>query len=304
MLMRVPGNESLLNGAIVSRIILNRGTGENMRWPIIILALAVASVSPSHAQSNNLAGAKAAVQACVEDVRDQAKRPENFQFGAAPTWKNFDAYIAPDGLIFNNARLNGEMDGVYRFNKCLAEHGFSIGGAPPAASPTPANPVATCTDEELAQRPGDCWVKLSRWEKHLYASAFVDGKVYSYGLAERQQYEWVGTDTITPFTVAEDKVIDYFDTLYRLPENRNVWFADAYDLVVRKTTNPETKDLPLLLAMYRKHHRPLFKGYLRGFVSPNKVIVSEYSDAPSSSETIKTFGNETYTAPPATLSSI
>jgi len=42
-------------------------------------------------------------------------------------WKDFDAYIAPDGRVFNNVRFVGEQDGLYRFNKCLAEHGFYIG---------------------------------------------------------------------------------------------------------------------------------------------------------------------------------
>lgn len=132
-----------------------------MRLLIIVVALVMASVGQAHAQSDSLAVAKAAVQACVKDVRAQAKRPENFQFSAPPMWKNFDAYIAPDGRIFNNVRLVGEQDGLYRFNKCLAEHGFSIGAPLAAASPGTTNQPPTCTDNELIQRPGDCWVKLS-----------------------------------------------------------------------------------------------------------------------------------------------
>jgi hypothetical protein len=31
--------------------------------------------------------------------------------------------------------------------------------------------------------------------------------------------------------------------------------------------------------MYQKHEKPLFSGYLRKFVPPNKVVVSEYNDA-------------------------
>jgi hypothetical protein len=70
-------------------------------------------------------------------------------------------------------------------------------------------------------------------------------------------------------------------------------FVDASDLALRKTTNPETKDLSALLSMYREHHGPVFHGYLRGFVPPNKVIVSEFSDAASAA--IQTIGNETNT---------
>jgi hypothetical protein len=103
-----------------------RNIGLDMRHLIIVVALVMASIGQAHAQSDSLAAVKAAVQACVKDVRDQAKRPENFQFGAPPMWKDFDAYIAPDGRVFNNVRLVGEQDGLYRFNKCLAEHGFEL----------------------------------------------------------------------------------------------------------------------------------------------------------------------------------
>jgi len=67
-----------------------------------------------------------AARTCAKDVRDQAKRPENFEFGQPPMWKNFDAYVSPDGRFFNNARRHGETDGVFRFKKCLAEHGISL----------------------------------------------------------------------------------------------------------------------------------------------------------------------------------
>jgi len=47
------------------------------------------------------------------------------------------------------------------------------------------------------------------------------------------------------------------------------------------------------MAMFREHHGPVFDGYLRGFVPPNKVVVSQFSDAPLASVTIKNIGNET-----------
>ena len=100
-----------------------------MRHAIIILAFVAVSIIQARAQSDNLTAAKAAVEACVTEVRNQAKRPENFQFGVPPMWRNFDAYIAPDGRIFNNVRFVGEQDGLYRFDKCLAQRGFSNEGA-------------------------------------------------------------------------------------------------------------------------------------------------------------------------------
>lgn len=91
-----------------------------------------------------------------------------------------------------------------------------------------------------------------------------------------------------PYLTA-DKQISYYDTLYANPNNRLISFVDVYDLAVRKHTNPDSKDLPALLAMYRDHRKPLFEGYLRGFVPPNKVIVSEHNDVQSAHS--KRFGN-------------
>jgi hypothetical protein len=69
---------------------------------------------------------KAAVQTCVRFVREQARQPENFSYGMAPLWNNFDAYVSPDGYVYNNAHLVGQMDGVYLFNKCVAGQGIAL----------------------------------------------------------------------------------------------------------------------------------------------------------------------------------
>ena len=48
-------------------------------------------------------------------------------------------------------------------------------------------------------------------------------------------------------------------------------------MLFRTQTNPATKDIPGLIALYRKHLKPLFSGYLQKFVPPNKVVISQFS---------------------------
>jgi len=233
--------------------------------------------SPSHAQTDLIA-AKQAVRECVVQVRKDSMRPENYQFGQPPMWTNFDAYLSPDGRVHNNAKLVGEQDGVYRFEKCLSEHGFSIGAG--AANSPPAKPADTCTQEELDYRSGDCWIKLSLWEKRLVFSGFVSGSVHGNDVAERQQYDRIGT-SYTRFLANFDasKFIPHLDQLYSDPENRTILLSDAFDPLFRTQTNPKTKDIPGLTALYRNHEEPLFRGYLRNFVPPNQVVVSQFDDA-------------------------
>ena len=100
-----------------------------MRKPPIafVLAVAVALIcARAAAQYDPLAAARAAVKACAADVREQAKRPENFQSGQPPMWHDFDAYLALDGRIINNADQVGDMEGLYRFKKCIAERGIRL----------------------------------------------------------------------------------------------------------------------------------------------------------------------------------
>ena len=82
--------------------------------------------------------------------------------------------------------------------------------------------------------------------------------------AERQQYDNFGSSRIR-FLLNFDvsKMIAYFDSLYSTAENRNITWDDAFDLLFRTQTNPATKDIPGLIALYRKHLKPLFSRTFR-----------------------------------------
>jgi hypothetical protein len=229
---------------------------------------------PGHAQTD-LTAANQAVSECVVQVRRAATLRENYdQFGRPPMWRNFDAFLGPDGRVHENGKFVGEQDGVYLFEKCLANRGFSVGSGPPDA-PKPSD---TCTQQELdVHAAGDCWIKLSRWEKRLAFIGLEYGWLHSFGVAERQQYNNLGKSNIR-FLLANfdiDKAIAYFDSLYGVAENRNIIWDDAFDLLFRTQANPATKDIPGLIALYRRHFKPLFSGYLQKFVPPNKVVISE-----------------------------
>jgi hypothetical protein len=217
-----------------------------VRGLCIIAAFVSFAASSGHAQTD-LTAAKQAVRECVAQVRQEATRRENYdQFGQPAMWRNFDAYVSPDGLVHNNTKLVGEQDGVYRFEKCLAGHGFSLGSG---ASNNPPKPPDTCTQDELDFHPGDCWVKLSVWEKRLAFMGFEYGWLHSFEFAERQQYDQMGSSHIR-FLARFDasKVIPYFDPLYSVQENHTIGWLDAFDLLFRIQTNPETKDIPGLTA--------------------------------------------------------
>jgi hypothetical protein len=110
----------------------------SVRALCIIGAFLVAGASPGHAQTD-LTVAKQSVRECVAQVRQDATRHENYdQFGQPPMWRNFDAFISPDGRVHNNAKFLGEQDGVYRFEKCLADHGFTVGAGSSNNPPKPA----------------------------------------------------------------------------------------------------------------------------------------------------------------------
>jgi hypothetical protein len=258
----------------------------SVRVPCIVAASVACAASPSYSQID-LAAVRQAVRECVAQVRQDAIRRENYdQLGQPPMWRNFDAYVSPDGRVHNNARFVGEQEGVYRFEKCLAEHGFSIGFSAGASNSPPKPPdTDTCTQEELDFHFGDCWIKLSAWEKRLAFMGFEYGWIHSYDFAQQQEYERMGSSVIR-FLANFDasKAIPYFDQLYSVQENRSIWWSEAFDLLFRTQINPTTKDIPGLTALYQKHEKPLFSGYLRKFVPPNKVVISEFSDAYQPSE--------------------
>jgi hypothetical protein len=241
-----------------------------------IIAMLVYAASPAFAQTD-LTTTKQAVRECVTQVRQDAMRAENYQYGQPPMWRKFDAYISPDGRVHNNAKLVGEQDGVYRFEKCLAEHGFSLGSG---ASNNPPKPQGLCTQDEIDYRPGDCWTKLLAWDKRVLFQGFVSGWIHSHDFAERQQYNRIGTSNMRFLAnFDQSKFVPHLDQLYSVPENRTIWFSDAFDLLFRTQTNPKTKDIPGLTTLYRNHEEPLFRGYLRDFIPPNRVVISQFDDS-------------------------
>jgi hypothetical protein len=132
-----------------------------VRGLCIVAAFVSSAASSGHAQTD-LTAAKQAVRECIAQVRQEATRRENYdEFGQPPIWRNFDAYVSPDGLVHNNIKFVGERDGAYRFEKCLADHGFSLGSG---ASNNAPKPTDTCTQDEFLH-PGDCWIKLPVWAK-------------------------------------------------------------------------------------------------------------------------------------------
>jgi hypothetical protein len=204
----------------------------SVRVPCIVAASVACAASPSYSQID-LAAVGQAVRECVAQVRQDAIRRENYDLlGQPPMWRNFDAYVSPDGRV-----------------------------------------------HKLDFHPGDCWIKLSGWEKQLAFSGFISGGVYNYDFAERQEYNRMGSSAIRFIGHFDaSKAIPYFYQLYSVQENRTIWWSDAFDLLYHIQANPQTKDIPGLTALYQKHDKPLFSGYLRKFVPPNKVVISELND--------------------------
>jgi len=185
---------------------------DSVRVPVMAAALLTVATVPGHAQTD-LTAAQQAVRECVTQVRRAATLRENYdQFGQPPMWRNFDAFVAPDGRVHENAKFVGEQDGVYLFEKCLADRGFSLGSGASTNAPKPSD---TCTQQELDFHPGDCWIKLSVWEKRLAVVGFEYGWLHSFGFAERQQYDNIGSSHIRFLAELDaSKVIPYFDSLY------------------------------------------------------------------------------------------
>jgi len=155
-------------------------------WFSLNTAFLLSALFPAQAQGD-LNAAKQAVRDCVARVRQDASRRENYdQFGHPPMWSSFDAYVSPDGRVHNNAKFVGEQDGVYRFEKCLAERAFSLGSQ---STNSPSKPSDTCTQEELNFNPGECWTKLSSWEKTLAFGGFQSGWLQSYHFADTDMAE-------------------------------------------------------------------------------------------------------------------
>jgi hypothetical protein len=240
----------------------------------LVVAGTTALASPAYAQ--DISEINRAVSYCVDMVHRFSADTGNGHF-----FRDFDAYVNPaTGSVENNAIRAGDQPVLDQFNRCMASQRAPLGTA---STPAPTTLTSQCSAEELSQRTGDCWVKLSAWEKRLVFRGIESGWLDSYVSSERQQFNQVGSSQTRDLArFDESKAIPFFDQLYSVPENRTIWWSNAFDLLSRTLTNPKTMDIPGLTALYRQHDRPIFFGYLRKFVSPNKVVVSQFSDASKS----------------------
>ena len=65
-----------------------------------------------------------AVDYCVNEVH-QHKVTDNYE---QQFYREFDAYFNPaTGLVYNNARRNGDEQPKFLFNKCMTKIGFPLG---------------------------------------------------------------------------------------------------------------------------------------------------------------------------------
>lgn len=232
-----------------------------------------ATKSIAHANRADLASVQGVVHECVKRIRQEATAIN--QYGRLPLWKKFDAYLSPDWQLHNNARFVGEMEGLYRFEKCLAEEGISLVIGQSSVS----EPIMRCSIKEPL---GGCWSKLDMNSKLFLVHAFMMGWLHSDEFNRKQQYEWSNTPPEPEHIFPRwdfSKLISFLDELYREDANHTIYLSDAFDLALRMQTNPETKDIPQLIRMYRAHQAALFSGYLRKFIPPNKVVISQHHDA-------------------------
>jgi hypothetical protein len=160
-----------------------------------------------------------------------------------------------------------------------------------SVKPAQASP---CASEELTSRNGDCWIKLSNRDKFLFTAGFDRGFSASWDDIERQQYSTLGKNELK-FSYVHRDLVAYFDQLYGDVTNRSISWRDAFDLARREEVSHDDSDLAALTAMYREHREPLYSGYLRKFIPPNKVVVSTWPDSPAMSAFVKEYGNPTGT---------
>jgi len=132
------------------------------------------------------------------------------------------------------------------------------------------------------QRPrcqisGECWVNLSARDKRIYVDGIYSGQAFQQTQGERYLYSKYREGRLPYPYIEPDNLLVYFDELYSTPENRPINYASAYDLAVRKGwSSPE--ELSSLTKLYREGRKPLLAGYLRGFITPNKVVISSKSE--------------------------
>jgi hypothetical protein len=266
---------------------------------VVLIALSIGSaVTAANAQDGSKI--ESAVTYCVDAVHRFPADPTDVQF-----FRKFDAYYnAATGKIENNGMLVGDQAALYQFNKCMASQGIPLGSATSTTSPPPTD---KCTGENVST-DGECWIKLSPLEKHIYVHAFDEGWLYGETVRREQSYASEGKASFSKTRyITLDKLVEYLDNLYSNVQNRMIWITDAFDLAVRADQQKRnldefasqgravyTGDLPLLISMYREHESPIIGGYLRSFVSPNKVIVSDLPDNDRMLQDTASYGGHNY----------
>jgi len=77
-----------------------------------VFALGV-TAQPAQALADSFTEAKSATTECIKSVRQQALAPENSQFGEPAMWRNFDAFVSPDGRMHDNVQIQGQIQGEF-----------------------------------------------------------------------------------------------------------------------------------------------------------------------------------------------
>jgi hypothetical protein len=261
----------------------------------LIVALAVASLLANVllprsvlAQSDQTSSINKIVAHCVNVVH--TTKPSADQAYMASFYRNFDAFYNPaSGLVENSARLQGDQKPLFIFNKCMSEQGLPLTSGPTASAPL----AAACDEQELTERNGDCWMKLSLGEKQIVEFAFLSGGSSMYDLMQGQLYSHEGANPASPFYPSN--LVAGFDALYSVQENRTIRFYDAADLLIRQEQSRNNSDIEFLQKMYRNHEEPLLSGYAQKFVAPNKLVISKFDDSSEGKMLSKQYGNATQT---------
>jgi hypothetical protein len=255
---------------------------------VLVTAVSFVLLSGSaFAQSDQSATITKMVAYCVNMVhKTKLSADEAFM---ARFYRNFDAFYNPSsGRVENSARLQGDEKPLFIFNKCMSERGFPLTYGPQTSAIQ-----AACDDQELAERNGDCWIKLSPGEKRLVEAAFLSGGLAEFDIVEQQLYSREAMNPATP--LFPDNLTAAFDALYAVPENRTISFADASDLTLRQERVPDNPEIGFLQEMYRNHEEPMLSGYLQKFLPPNKLVIARWNDSADGKMLSQRYGDQTET---------
>lgn len=233
-----------------------------------------------------------AVAYCVDTVHHFPADPSEIQF-----FKKFDAYYnTATGKIENNGLFVGDQAALYQFNKCMASQGVPLTYG---ANTTTPPPPEICTDEKL-DADGECWIKLSPWEKQVYVRAFDEGWFYGEDVRQKRSYSSEGKSSFSKGRyIGLSNVIEYFDNLYNDSQNKSINIVNAFDLAVRADMQkknpsvriPYTVDIPKLISMYRQRESPIIYGLSTELCATNKVNISRFSDNLDTAKMLQQFAS-------------